>query len=42
MPYSNDDDLLEIRSNILSLGVTSWTDKHVAAQTEIDRSLETR
>jgi len=37
--YSTDADLLLIRSNILSLGVSEWGDKHTEAKEFIDRSI---
>jgi hypothetical protein len=40
--YSTDDDLLEIRRDILSLGISDWDLQHEQAKTFIDRDLETR
>ena len=40
MAYTDDDDLLERRSNIISLGVASWTDTHTKAKALIDLDLE--
>lgn len=37
--YSHDNDILEIRANILSLGIDNWTFKHQEAFTIINRSL---
>lgn len=40
--YSDDADLLLIRSNILSFGVDSWEDKHTEAKKFIDRVIDSR
>lgn len=40
--YSTDSDLVKIRSDILSLGVDSWSDKHLNARTYIDKVLAFR
>lgn len=40
--YSTDDDLLEIRRDILSLGIDDWDLQHAQAKEFIDRDLETR
>jgi hypothetical protein len=40
--YSNDNDILEIRANILSLGVDNWTFKHQEAFSIINRVLSKR
>lgn len=37
--YSTDEDLLEIRSNILSLGVDSWEEQHQKAFGIINRAI---
>jgi len=40
--YSTDLDLVDIRPNIMNLGVDSWTTKHTEAKRQIDRILEVR
>ena len=40
LPYSNDDDLLEIRSNIASLGIAEWGLTHCKARDIINRDIE--
>lgn len=40
--YSTDDDLLKIRSNILSLGVSDWEEQHKEAFEIINRALIAR
>lgn len=40
--YSNDNDILEIRANILKLGVDDWTSKHQEAFGLINRVLNKR
>lgn len=40
--YSTDDDLLEVRQDILSLGVTDWEVQHTQAKEFIDRDLDVR
>jgi len=37
--YSDDDDLIKIRTNILSLGVSSWEDQHKESKDIIDRAI---
>jgi len=37
--YSDDDDLLKLRPNILQLGVTDWEDQHIEAFGIINRKL---
>lgn len=37
--YSTDSDLVKIRSNIMSLGVSSWADEHLEAFSIINRKL---
>lgn len=39
MAYSNDSDLIEIRSNILDYGIADWSSKHDDAKRKIDRIL---
>ena len=38
--YSTDDDLLEVRQDILSLGVSDWSTQHAEAKLLIDRDIE--
>ena len=40
--YSDDNDLLKIRANILSLGKTEWLDKHAEAKEIIDRVVSSK
>ena len=40
--YSDDDDLIKIRTNILSLGVTDWEDKHIESKEIIDRAIASK
>lgn len=40
MAYSDDSDLLKIRPDILSLGVSSWSEKHDEAALIIDRAID--
>ncbi len=42
MAYSVDADLEKIKSNILQLGVASWSDQQTEAEAIIDRTLENR
>tara|TARA_R110001606_G_scaffold143395_1_gene282693 strand:+ start:51 stop:461 length:411 start_codon:yes stop_codon:yes gene_type:complete len=39
MAYSNDSDLVELIPDILSLGITQFTDEHPKAKSDIDREL---
>jgi hypothetical protein len=38
--YSTDQDLLEVRPDILDLGVVSWETQHTEAKRQIDRQLD--
>ena len=40
MAYSEDSDLIEIRPDILDLGVSGWDAKHNEAQLIIDRAID--
>ncbi len=40
--YSTDLDLVDIRPNILQLGISDWTTKHTEAKRQIDRLVESR
>jgi hypothetical protein len=40
--YSNDLDLVKIRSNIMNHNVDDWTEKHTEAKSDIDRAIEKR
>jgi hypothetical protein len=40
--YSEDDDLLKVRPNILSLGVGSWEEQHIEAFELINRTIIAR
>lgn len=40
MAYSEDSDLIDIRPDILDLGVPDWTTKHDQAQAFIDRAID--
>jgi len=42
MAYCANSDLVKIRANILSLGVTDWADQIAEADSIINRALETR
>ena len=42
MAYSIDADLVKIKSNILDLGVSSWSDQQTEAEAIIDRTLENK